>query len=283
MILSLPHKVEAFKCNILLSKTCFCGHTWAKSTRSKLTWLCCACRHPPLYSLSSERIALPPQPEHRVRNSKWWLIRCLLSSDTVSVYCLCGPDCRNKQTHKDLQLLFPRRYPRCCCVDGNMAACFLLLIYSILEELSLHGLLFRSDCSWLFRSCFRCSYLATLSVSSGAQSCAPGSCLPKWWRGRLAFSSSIPTQSSLLPCPPQDLLSRSGGRQMLARRDSPTPNQMLHFIVTSRVYRDDWWQEYKFGIGELSYILQTKPHWSFSGLPWQTLKKKMANLLNGSH
>lgn len=76
----------------------------------------------------------------------------------------------------------------------------------------------------------------------------------------LAFSSSIPTQSSLLPCPPQDLLSRFGGREMLAQRDSPTLNQMLHFIVTSRVYRDDWGQEYKFGMGRLSYILQAKPH-----------------------
>lgn len=188
------------------------------------------------------------------------MIRCLLSSDTVSVYCLCGPDCRNKQTHKDLQLLFPWRYPRCCWVDCDMAALFLLLIYSILEELSLHGLLFRSDCSWLLRSCFRYSYLATLSVSSGAQSCVLGSCLPKWWRGRLAFSSSIPTPSSLLPCPPQDLLSRFGGREMLARRDSPTPNQMLHFIVTSRVSWDDWCQEYKLGMGGLSYILQTKPY-----------------------
>lgn len=94
------------------------------------------------------------------------------------------------------------------------------LIYSILEELSLHGLLFRSDCSWLFRSCFRCSYLATLSVSAVHR--AVSGVLPSQFHSHPELAAS---------CPPQDLLSRFGGREMPGSRDSPTLNQMLHFLL----------------------------------------------------
>lgn len=111
----------------------------------------------------------------------------------------------------------------------TVAALFLLLIYSILEELSLHGLFHRSDRSWLFRSCFKSSYLATLSVTGDGQSCASESYLAKWWSGRLAFSGPLPSLCTLLPYHPQELLNRFDGRETLARRGLSHPNQMLTF------------------------------------------------------
>lgn len=50
-------KAEAFKGNILFSKTCFSAHTRAKNTRSELKWLCA-----PPYPGSRVCIALPPSP-----------------------------------------------------------------------------------------------------------------------------------------------------------------------------------------------------------------------------
>lgn len=104
---------------------------------------------------------------------------------------------------KTCNYYFPGDIPDAAGVDCNMAARFLLLIYSILEELSLHGLLFRSDCSWLSGAVSGILDLATLS---GVQQCT-GLCpgvLPSQFHSHPELAASLPSQ---------DLLSRFGGRE----------------------------------------------------------------------
>lgn len=69
---------------------------------------------------------------------------------------------------------------------------------------------------------------------------------------------SHPELAASLP-PPQDLLSRFVGERCWLKGTLP-PQPDVAFCQDEGVQGHLWGQEYKFGMGRLSYILQTKPH-----------------------
>ena len=111
----------------------------------------------------------------------------------------------------------------------TVAARFLPLIYSILEELSLHGLFHRSDCSWLFRSCFKSSYLATLSVTGDGQSPT----LPSGAAADLPSPAPCRAGAPFFPTIPRSCWVGLMGERHWLKGTYPTPTKRWHFIVTS--------------------------------------------------
>lgn len=110
-----------------------------------------------------------------------------------------------------------------------MAALFLLLIYSIGEELSLHGLFHRSGCFGLFVSCFLVFLFGQpFSIQRWTER-GPG-VLPSRVVGRqTSLPLPLPLGVPFLPAIPGGCRVGVMGERQWLKVTSPTPNQTLTF------------------------------------------------------